>query len=412
MKKATGVTVLLWILSQIAIIIYFWAAPQGSDQGAYIKTAFLCFEQDEWYPMQQHIYSYYIWAQGLINFLILQLHLFDTVNLNPIFNMFMNIGILYEVYYLSERFFSKRTAYIAVVAYCLLYSNVMVVLPAGTEVPFLFLTLTAFCLCLSGNIKALFLAGVLFALANWIRPLVVLFLPAVLIYLFYKKSQWSKYIALILPLVLITYSIGSVTEKKIGYFVFQSTTSGVNLIMTANDKAYGGVATSLASDTTSTVHIKDIENYTFVQRDSIWKARSLEWIKENPLQYTKLFGLKLGGLFIEDSWADRPILGGSGFIDQAAHGKKSRANFIKKIAGMAAKSLIYYVIGFLFLYSLYTNRRDVVSLKGLILLILLLGVGATCLFSVSPRYHYPFLFVIVIWAAYGVDQYLLRKQKR
>ena len=45
-------------------------------------------------------------------------------------------------------------------------------------------------------------------------------------------------------------------------------------------------------------------------------------------------------------------------------------------------------------FSVFT--ADIVSL-------LLLGTLSTCIFSVSPRYHYPFFFAAIIWAAYWLD---------
>ncbi len=410
LRKTTLAVVVLWVIAQIVVIIYFWGAPQGSDQGAYIRMAQSCYEKGEWYPMLQDVYTSYIWAPGFINFLILQLRVFGTVNANPIINVLMNVGIVYLVCYLGKHLFSKRTAYIAVIFYCMLYSNLMIVVPAGTEVPFLFLSLMAFCLCLSQRTMWLIMASVLFALANWVRPLVVIFLPVVLVFLFAKRSSWKHYVALLLPMFITVFIIGHLTERKIGYFVYQSTTSGVNLIMTANDKAYGGVSTSLAKDTTNACYIKDVEQYTFAQRDSIRKKRSIEWIKEHPFKYIKLYTMKIGGLYIEDSWSDRPILGGDGFIDKAAHGQKSKSEFVNRVIGMGAKSVVYYILYILFLYSLVTNRKSILTEKGILLLILLLGTGLTCIFAVSPRYHYPFLFAIIIWAAYGVDTYIEKKR--
>ena len=58
------------------------------------------------------------------------------------------------------------------------------------------------------------------------------------------------------------------------------------------------------------------------------------------------------------------------------------------------------------------NRNDLVSDKGYVVLILLLGTMITCVLSVTPRYHYPFMFAIVIWAAYALDDCLMEKNDR
>lgn len=412
-RFAIGMSI-VWIIVQIVMIAYFFNTEQRSDQGAYMAIARDCFENGEWYPMQKHVYSSYIWAPGLINYFILQLKIFGTLKLNMVFNLLMNVGILYEVYYLARRFFSVQTAYISVIVFCLLYSNYFVVLPAGTEIPFLFLSLTAFCLCLNTGRKVglLVLAGVLFAVANWIRPLVIIFVPVAVLYMIVNRYRWQHYVSLLLPIVCIISIIGISTKNKIGYFNYQSTTSGVNLIMTANDAAYGGVAVYVVDDTTNIAYIKDAEKLTFVERDSIWRSRAVQWIKENPVRYAKLYCMKLGGLYIEDSWPDRPILGGDGFVGQAASGNTSDSALYKRIFYMFSRSLVYYIIGICFLYALIVRRKEIFTPKGWVLLVLLLGTLSTCLLAVSPRYHYPFLFAIIIWGAYGIETFFDRKRKK
>jgi len=405
----TKVTILIWTLIQLILIMIFWDHQQGSDQGEYIRIARECFEAKEWYPSSKDIYSNYIWAPGFINYLILQLKLFGTLKLNIFFNLLMNIGIIILIFHIGKRFFTEKTASIAVILWCFLYSNLMIVLPAGTEIPFLFLALAGFSLCLHPKFTTLFIAGVLFTLANWIRPLVIIFIFCILIYMFFNKYKWFHYVALFSGLILSVIIIGTTSKNNMGHFVYQSTTSGFNLIMTSNDKAYGGVATSLMNDTTSSVYIKDKSIYTFAQRDSIWKARSVEWIKQNPIRFCVLYIKKIGGLYIEDSWSDRPILGGAGFVDSAVSGKVSKQDIIMRMLKMGLKSLVYYFILIACFYSFIIHRKELLSMKSVLLLLLIAGTAGTCLFAVSPRYHYPFLFVIVLFAAYGIEQWINKR---
>jgi hypothetical protein len=344
----------------------------------------------------------------------LQLHLFGTLKANLFSNLFMNIAIVAEIYYLGNRFFSKKTAQLAVIIWCFLYSNMMVVVPAGTEIPFLFLALTAFCLCLHPKILFLSIAGLLFTLANWIRPLAVIFLAGAIIYMLWKKYAPVHYLSLLLPLFLLVFLIGKTAERRTGYFIYQSTTSGINLIMTANDKAYGGVAASLGNDSTSTVFIDDREGLTCFQKDSIWKDRSIRWIKEHPARYGMLYVRKLAGLYVEDSWSDRPILGGDGFVDSyVVAGTVGKSTFIARAVQMGLKSLTYYFALIAFCYAVITSlrRKMLLSGKGILLFILLAGTLITCIFSVSPRYHYPYLFVVILFAAAGVETFLTRRRK-
>lgn len=412
LKTVSLIILAIWIVVQIVMIFIYIDYPQRSDQGAYMRMALKCYNNGEWYPTVKDVYSNCIWAPGFINWLILQLHIFGTLKLNMMMNLLMNIGICLEMYWLCLRFFSKRTGLIAIIGYCLISSNTWATLPAGTEIPFLFLSLSGLCLVIQHNWFAMFFAGILFFLANWVRPLIIVFMLTAMAYMFFNKYSWHRYVEMLAPFIVCIMIVGSLTKQKIGYFNYQSTTSGINLIQTSNDRAYGGVAILLLVDSTSTCYIKNSETKTFIQRDSIWRVRSIDWIKDNPGKFARLYILKLGGLFVEDSWADRPILGGDGFIAQAAvYDNKGKAAIIKRIIHMGINSLVYYIILLLFVITIWRQRKDIFTPKGYILLVFLLGVSVTCLFSVSPRYHYPFLFVCIIWAAYGVDLYIERRAK-
>lgn len=411
--KAFKLNKLFWIVFVISTIIqlfligHYGQTSQTADPGAYRDLAYNCYNKGEWYPTLENVYSSYIWAPGFINWLILQLKIFGTLQINMFLNIFLNAGIIYFIYIIANRFFSTRTAYISCIIWCLLYSNWWQVIKMGTEIPFLFCCLAAFILCLKDKKWAYIVAGILFFIANWIRPLALAFIITILIYMIITRKKLLNYFLIIIPFVICTLFIGISVKNKIGYFNVQSTTSGFNLIMSANEKAYGGVATTLFDDTTTICYVENIKDMTFIQRDSIYKARALQWIKENPLKWSKLFFVKIAGLYVEDSYPDRPILGGANFVNSIAQGEANKSSISSKITHMFLGSIIYYIVLVLFVISIIKKRKDLLSYKALILIILILGTGATCIFSVSPAYHYPYLFVIIIWAAHYLSDYKL-----
>lgn len=240
-------------------------------------------------------------------------------------------------------------------------------------------------------------------MGDWIRPLVIVFLPVILFEVFFNRKKIRDGISLIGSMLVIVLSIAYFTYRLVGIPAFQSSTSGVNLIQTANDRAYGGVATQLLSDSTSTCFIKNAQSLTFVQKDSVWTARAVDWIKAHPLSYAKLYGLKIAGLFMEDSWADRPILGGAGTVGKKVDEKGLFSiDFLLTVWTRISKSIVYYAVCIMFLLSIRKYRKRILQSwrkEGLLIAFLLMGIASTCLFSVSPRYHYPFMFVIVVFAA-------------
>lgn len=405
LHQCVGITLVLWVVLQGILLLVFWGAPQSSDHGMYLQIALDSFMRNEWYPERRHLYDAFIWAPGYINYLVLQLKLFGTTDYNGCLNLAMNVAMVYQIYVLAEHFFSEKTALYSVLIYCALYSNSMVILTAGTEIPFMFLVISSFVIIVKNKRANHFLwVGLFLALANWIRPFVILFLPIFLAYMFWKKQVIGRYIHFCFGLVVGIVCIGFFTQFQIGTFSFQSTTSGNNLIQTAHDKAYGGIMTSYAADTSGTMYIHHPERYTVFQKDSIWKARSIEWIAQHPFRYTYLYVKKWGGLYLEDSWADRPLNGHQGSFNAYVDGNMSREVLHKRFFWMAVKSITYYITLVLFLWGLWKCRYEWRSPKVLLFLLILMGTGANSLFVVGPRYHYPYMFAIIMFAAAALAQ--------
>jgi 4-amino-4-deoxy-L-arabinose transferase-like glycosyltransferase len=394
---------ILWVAIQVVLIVCFWGYnPQEGDIAFHISTAERCSNNGQWYPMMEDVYSDYIAAQGFINFLILQLYIFGTVNFNAVLNLLMNIAMLCEVYYLGKKFFSRRTGLISAIIFCLLYSNLVIAPGALTEVPFVFLCLSALCLVFSGKWKYIAIAAILFGLANWIRPLAIIFLFASAVYFIITKVRICNYIALVVPYILVLFVIGTATERKIGYFVYQSKISGINLLRTSHDKAKGNYYLFGTDDVN---FIENSSSVTFAEKDSIWRDRSFKWIKEHPVRYISMFLLKVPVLYAHDTWGFKWNFGSEPDITaKFMQGDESlKKAFAKKLLSNILQSIPYYLTLLLFFYGLWINRREILSVKSIFLVILVSGTVITCIFVASPRYHYPFMFSIIIYAAWGLD---------
>jgi len=432
----------LWVIFQIIIVFLFWGAPQFSDPGLYMQLAEKCFQNGEWYPLVEDIYSNFMFAPAFVNFLILQLKIFGTMNFNAVLNIIMNIGIAMQIYYLGKKLFTVKTATIAVIFWCLLYNNTKAVWLNYSEIPFLFIVLGCFCLCMHQSFIRLFAAGILFAIANWIRPLVPIFLIPVLVYLFLNKCTWKHYITLFVPLLVTILIIGFAAQKKMGYFVYQSTTSVFNLIMVANDNATGGYV-PVSIDSTSCGYIENSECYTFKERDSIRMARSINWIKQHPDKYAvsyikRAYRLyRVGGIpwSDHDRWmylrinqldtipsvAEIQSLFESGEISRMEYlsftPKKDRGVEISIIENLYSllnkikKTFTYKLILFIFCLALIVRRKEWWSPKGVLLLFLLFFTAGSAIFPVESRYSYPMMFAIVLIAAYGVEYFIEKREK-
>lgn len=399
-KLKIATYVVCGVYAIVCIVTYFVLDYEPiSDCANYCNYAYDCFRHGEYYPMRKHLYSDYLFAPGFVNFLILQLKFFGTLKYNSIFNILMNLGIMAELFYIGKNLFSERTAYLSVIFYCLMYSTWISIIPELTEVPFLFVSLTAICLCLSSRLLLLAVAGICLALGNWIRPLSVIFVPAILLLMYRNKCQRKHYTTFFAIMITCVLVIGSLTYHKIGHFSFQSSTSGYNLLPVANDKAALNYRNDkLGGFSKEVLHLNNMDTIPFFDRDSIWRAQAIDWIKENPTQYFRMYLHRIIALYYNDTGMKYFII--------------KRDNSSQSFSMRILRNISYWIIITLFLVTVAKKRKEICSAKGILLTVLLLGTCVTCLFHTTSRYHHPFLFVVILWAAYGVDSFLESKNKK
>lgn len=392
------------LLIQVAYIIAWWGTPPLSDCGTHFMLADYCVQHGEWYPAQKDIYHVYILAPTLINYYALQLRMFGSLDYNSLINLVIACVITYEIWLLTLKLFSRRTAWLAVGVWSLLYSTWTSVVPAATELPFLVLALGGVCLSFSRKWVAVVLAGIAIALANTVRPLVVVFIPLAVAIMYKSHYSLMRYVTAGLACAATVLIVGMAVYAKIGYFVPQSSTGGLNLALTANSSATGNYA-AYYNDPENEMYIEDMQHRTFAEKDSIWKARSIEWIKEHPGRYARLYLKKLAGMYSHDAVFEGYLYEDAiGYSASVARGISYRDIMLQKMS----KSVWYYCVLAMCLATLVSRRRELLGMKGMVLSVTVLGTAVTALFSTMTRYHYPLMFPVVIWAAYGIS--LLRKR--
>lgn len=395
------------ILLQVFVVFHYWGAPQYSDVPEYIRIAESCYRDGDWYPQVDHSY-FYIWNFGFVNFLILQLRLFKTVCLNSVFNLFFSIIIYFEIYHIAKRLFDRQVARLAVILYSLIYSNVMIVGTGMTELPFLFCGLSAICLSLDGKWYGYLFSGLLLAVANTIRPTAILFLAMIVPLMILRKRKLPSYCWLFGAIIFFVVGTGLINRERTGYFVFQATTFGDNLIQTANDMANGMDVSDLRNDGNSVLSIEKSQDVSVKEKDSVLRSQAFEWIKENPKRAALLYVKKIPLLFAEDSWPfgvlnEKPTFG----FQMATSTESMKSYVFREILERGIRSIGYYFVLALFCYSLVKNRKELLSEKGVVVLYVVVSTLLLCVCKVSSRFHYPIVFAISIWAAFGLD-FLIR----
>lgn len=409
-ERLAVLSIAVCVIIQVALAVVYWDAPMHNDASSYIALAQGCVDRGHWYPDMVNVHDMYLFAPGMVNLLVLLIKVFGTFKAIIPLNIVMNLGLTGLLYYIGKVFFQRKTACVAVALWSLLYSTWFIVVAPFTELPFTFLCVGVLALVVHAAKKSaspwqnafLYLAsGALLIIANYIRPLAALFLAVVILYMILHKVRRINYICLILPCLAGAYLLGQISLRNTGIFAFQSSTSGVNLIMTACDEAYGGVCIDPLYKPGSYAYIDHANELTFVEKDSIWRTRAINYIKEHPTRYTYLFFNKMARLWLEDSWADRALFPVGGIADQLA-ASKTWGEKMLCLGGILMKNLVYYITCFFCLRFVFRKWRCLIAdykQLSILALLLIFGTALTCLFSVSSRYHYPFMFIVVLFAA-------------
>ena len=396
MARITRIVIALWVVAQCVLVAVYFGdqALLDNDCAEYERQALECYAAGVAYPGEMHQNELWIQSVGMVNYLILQLIFFGTFKFSQILNILLSCGVLWQTMLLARRLFDMRTAQISALLFCLVLSNAFLPIHGLTELPFLFLSLLGFNLSLSERRGSILLAGVCYAVAFTFRPLVLAFVIATLCW-YVVRRKWGRVGFLAIPLAFFLMCVGMYSRSTTGSFVTSSTTGGFNLLMSANDKADGNPQLHyFYDDPTYLGYIPDMESMSFHEKDSIWRSRAIGWIAEHPAKYARLYVRKLSILYYDESWCFPAISSSPERLPRIAY------------------SFVYLLLLPIFAVSLVVRRRFILTPQGLPLLVLLVGSLATCLFTVEPRYHYPYLFAIILWCAALLGMFLKKVPKK
>lgn len=410
LQSLTVVVAALWIVAQIVILVLGWNHTLQPDSVEYTTNAKFSYEHGVLYPSIYNLYDRFTHAPGLVNYLIVVYAIFGTFKAAMILNLLMNVAILYEVYYVAKFFFTQKVACVSVVLYCIMIVPLFVPMHILSDHPSYFLFLTGFCLSLHKKWYWVVLAGVCYALSYTIRPTVLAFLVASVVFLVVNRKSYRYYLYLLVPYIGILFGIGKYFEKKIGIYTNTSYISGYGMMHSANEKTWAGPDMSFDGDPQNSGYIANANKLTFAEKDSIWKARAIQWIKDNPKRYLQLAPQRFFRSYALDYWSLQDA-----FEDHQYENAIHSSNPEKALRDLRLKQMMvsipYYWVLILFVIALIINRRRIFTSKGIILIISALYTGTTFFLLAEHRTHYAFLFPMVIWAAFGVTEYYAKLSK-
>lgn len=408
LHNASNIVILIWTIIQIILVIQAGALTPFSDSAYYLHLAEECSVAKAPYPLASHICGEpYIANPGYINLLAAIITIFKSSTAALWANIIMNCLLLAVLRRIARTISgSASVTDIFTIIYCAIPSTSFVVTGFMSDLPCCLLAFSAVALATRKSPLALFAAGTLLMLANYVRPVAALFIASIILYLILNKTRTTGYLAFISSLVATYLIISTFNYQTTGYWWAFSTTAGVNAIMGANDNSDGTYNPTVFLPG-NIGDIPDTPPTNVFQKDSIWTRHTADWIKAHPVEFIKLSPLKIYVQFFVDSFHTH-------FFQEQSYntiGPDGRmlSAFRRKVF---LESVPYYLTlicaGLGFVSMLRTRKRRLA-------LLLILPVMANILLCVAtvgaPRYHYPVIPIFVFFAAEFLYSPTLKKLK-
>ena len=408
---AAAVADALLILIHLALCFTFDGA-QVSDAESYLELARYYAMENSWYPGPGDLYATYIFGNGYVNLLSVVMRLSTDMIWAFLLNMlFAQMIVLSWADIAGQLTGRTQTACLTVVLLCAMCGLWGEVVATRTELCFMAFMGVSLALSLRKSAGALLAAGVLMGLANWVRPLLVVFLPGVLLFFLMRRVGWKRVLAYLAGLALVIVLLGARTYQRTGRFVYQAQTMGVNMLMGANDDADGSYVGEVYNEG-KPGYVAPGSGVTFDERDARYKRYAVEWIMEHPLRFAALAPAKLFYYLATDIYCGSSFFGNRiqtdnlGYIRELAAivtGRGARP-FALGDAVVILSQLTYMLVFIAYVAFVVDCLRRRCWLRLLPLhLIFALSCGVTVMTVGGARYHMPYLPIFCLCAAILID---------
>ena len=395
------ILILITIVFQVLLIANFSSndiIEISGDPRYYMKLILEKLNENSFYPSKADVYSEFMFAPGFINYGILVMKIFGNPKAFLFLNSIFTILITIELCLIGEILDNGRTGKIAGMLFLLSTNNQGFSLFLLTQLPFAVFFLLSILLFLKKKPAAVFFAGVALIVSNWIRPLGFILLIGLVVQAILTKSRGRVYYYFFAGVVVTLLIIGSISYRNSGFFVYQSTTSGVNMRMGAHDNSTGKYLGEAYSDG----NISDQMN--FIERNDTWKNNAIEWIKSHPVDYILLAPKKIYWLFSMDKYS---LDGVSMWLHNIPISIGLRTNLWR--AFYLLSILHFILMNLLMVASIYftikLKRYDFLF----IWVIILLSVATSVITVGDPLYRHHIMLLFYILGAFSINE-LFKKQ--
>ena len=287
----------------LAILLFVGYTPTNDGDG-YIEYALMSLKDRQPYPSHSTIMGQpFIWNIGQINLIALALWLTRSIMPVLVLMCALKAATAYVVARIAELLFNHRTGLIAILLYIAYPNNWGQSTMLLSEIPSVALALTALYLTLKYNrAKAWIAAGLLFAIATWIRPISPIYIGSAFLYhlFFNRKLILKRYACVVGGYAALLIGFGSSCYLRTGYFLTQPTTLWFNFAANTYEKSTKVEYNQPVYPKGTARYIANREKLTALQCRDIWRQRSLQWLGNHKIAYLKKVPGRLFWMYYED----------------------------------------------------------------------------------------------------------------
>lgn len=389
-------------LSIRLIIALFFPIEQMSDSAWYVERA---IEIASGLGFQEGGVPTAYWPIGWPAILAGAFKIFGSIPFSIIAINTMSAAVtMYLIYWFGKHIAeSVSVGKIALLAYALYPNHIAYVGNAATEITYTALIMTALAILIAKRDRGkwVFVAGLIFGLATLVKPqtLIFPFGSVIALALVYQNYGWRNslkagffvYIGLLVVVLPWTYR----NYLVFGDPILVSTNGGTALILGANDQMTGRHFEYQDTPVYNQFGIPFNERISRqVELNQLQKARAVEWIIENPVEYVTWMPKKVLYLWLKDTdgfWAFDNSYPSSTIV----------------VRGLQLSNQLLYLIVMVFaIYGAYLALKGMIRGQASVARLALLYYMPifvsllAAVFTGQIRYHFPampFLFVASAW---------------
>ena len=276
--------IVIFTVSQLVILFTFGYTPYPDSEG-YLLFANDAVLHSEPYPVTTCLNQYdFLWNVGAINSVALSLYLFHSYVPLLILYSLMKGATAWFFYCVTKKITNQHIAFIALILYIIYPANYGEGTSLLSELPFMFFIMMGLYFSLVRN--WFFFGGMMLAVANWFRPMAIVFLLALIIYYLLK---WQKSGRLLIGYLVMILIIGSLSYYRTGLFLYQAKSGWMALTDYST------------CHSPESMQIKERTDWNVAQKDSAWRSLFFDWLKDHPKEYISQMPRKLVNTYVSDN---------------------------------------------------------------------------------------------------------------